>query len=107
MPMVPLGESDMEHSYGFYRQSSGLWRSLRDGDFEEEDVWAVLKDRTDPSIKIGRSKESSVSVPTHVPTAERMIPRADKGSVGRTLKGRDLSKVRNAVLTKTGFLESL
>ncbi|KAM7277971.1 hypothetical protein ACFE04_005105 [Oxalis oulophora] len=25
--------------------------------------------------------------------------------VGRTLKGRDLSKVRNAVLTKTGFLE--
>ncbi|XP_030543008.1 uncharacterized protein LOC115750021 isoform X3 [Rhodamnia argentea] len=25
---------------------------------------------------------------------------------GRTLKGRDLSKVRNAVLTRTGFLES-
>ncbi|CAA0833649.1 Protein of unknown function- DUF584 [Striga hermonthica] len=26
--------------------------------------------------------------------------------VGRTLKGRDLSRVRNAVLTRTGFLES-
>ncbi|KAF8101394.1 hypothetical protein N665_0206s0070 [Sinapis alba] len=26
--------------------------------------------------------------------------------MGRTLKGRDLSKTRNAVLTKTGFLES-
>ncbi|XP_019169024.1 PREDICTED: uncharacterized protein LOC109164921 [Ipomoea nil] len=25
--------------------------------------------------------------------------------VGRTLKGRDLSKLRNAILTKTGFLE--
>nr|KYP62776.1 hypothetical protein KK1_017327 [Cajanus cajan] len=25
--------------------------------------------------------------------------------MGRTLKGRDLSKVRNAVLTKTGFIE--
>ncbi|CAI0468326.1 unnamed protein product [Linum tenue] len=25
--------------------------------------------------------------------------------IGRTLKGRDLSKVRNAILTKTGFLE--
>ncbi|KAK7363748.1 hypothetical protein VNO77_05902 [Canavalia gladiata] len=25
--------------------------------------------------------------------------------VGRTLKGRDLSKVRNAILTKTGFIE--
>ncbi|CAL1370159.1 unnamed protein product [Linum trigynum] len=26
--------------------------------------------------------------------------------VGRELKGRDLSKVRNAILTNTGFLES-
>ena len=25
--------------------------------------------------------------------------------IGRTLKGRDLSKVRNAILTKTGFIE--
>ncbi|KZV37173.1 hypothetical protein F511_15093 [Dorcoceras hygrometricum] len=28
-----------------------------------------------------------------------------RGGVGRTVKGRDLSKTRNAVLTKTGFLE--
>ncbi|KAF3453458.1 hypothetical protein FNV43_RR03898 [Rhamnella rubrinervis] len=201
----------MEHRYSLSRESSGVWRSLRDGDFEEADVWAVIKDRTDnPSTKVGRSKDSSVSVPTLVPTAARMIPRASRGScgsssgggnsstheskivqqsapvnipdwpniyrqkqnkasknasfddddddddddgfvndggdseddydddddeyddkvpphefiarklarsqissfsvfegVGRTLKGRDLSKVRNAVLTKTGFLESL
>lgn len=190
----------MEDSYGLLRQNSGLWRSLRDGDFEEEDVWDVLKDRTDSSTSsmIGKSnKEPFVS--RNTPTAARMIPRATssisssnnssheakivqqsapvnipdwsevygKGSknsssknssswleddndddnnhevgndgdeeedydyklpphefisrrlarsqissfsvfegVGRTLKGRDLSKVRNAVLTKTGFLES-
>lgn len=204
----------MEHRYDLSRQSSGIWRSLRDGDFEEEDVWAVIKDRTcNPSTEVGRSKDSSLSVPAHMPTAARMIPRASRGScsgsssgggnsgthetkivqqsapvnipdwsniyrqkpnktsknasihddgdydgfvndggdsdyeddyddddddneeyddkvpphefiarklarsqissfsvfegVGRTLKGRDLSKVRNAVLTKTGFLESL
>ncbi|KAJ4844378.1 hypothetical protein Tsubulata_002325 [Turnera subulata] len=181
------------------RQSSGLSRSLRDGDFEEQDVWDVLKDRKYDS---GRSTESSFPVPRNIPTASRMIPRGSsssnyssheprvlqqsapvnvpdwskicgkksintsrKGSswlggddsdedygaignggvdsdeedegddsgfndkmpphefiarrlassqissfsvlegVGRKLKGRDLSKVRHAVLTKTGFLE--
>lgn len=188
--------------YGLYRQSSGLWRSLRDGDFEEEDVWAVLRDRTDSTSIVGKSKEPSTSVPRPLPSASRMIPRATNSSsssngsshepkivqqsapvnipdwsaiygkkskkasknaswhndddddddhgvmnyagdsdedededehnyklppheiisrrlarsqissfsvfegVGRTLKGRDLSKVRNAVLTRTGFLES-
>ncbi|XP_050246892.1 uncharacterized protein LOC126694583 isoform X1 [Quercus robur] len=196
------GKSSMENGrYGLYRQSSGLWRSLRDGDFEEEDVWAVLRDRTDSTSMIGKSKEPSTSVPRPLPSASRMIPRATNSScssngsshepkivqqsapvnipdwsaiygkkskkasknaswhdddddddhgvmndagdsdedededeynyrlppheiisrrlarsqissfsvfegVGRTLKGRDLSKVRNAVLTRTGFLES-
>lgn len=40
--------------------------------------------------KLARSKISSFSVCE---------------GIGRTLKGRDLSKVRNAILTKTGFLE--
>ncbi|EXB38719.1 hypothetical protein L484_004514 [Morus notabilis] len=216
----------MENRYGLIRQSSGVWRSLRDGDFEEEDVWSVLKDRTtdhssDTTTKVVRLKESSssspppsLSGPKNVPTASRIIPKAGGGSrsvnlnheakvlqqsapintpnwpnniyrhkskkasknrswlndydddhhddddedddehdddddddddddyyyyndddyahkvppheliarrlaksqissfsvfegVGRTLKGRDLSKVRNAILTKTGFLESL
>lgn len=196
-------KSSMENRYGLYRQSSGLWRSLRDGDFEEEDVWAVLRNRTDNSTTSmgGKSKEASFSVPRPLPSATRMIPRATNSSsnsssnrsshepkivqqsapmnipywseisekkskkaskyddddgdsdeddgfvnddgdeddededeynhklpphelisrrlarsqissfsvfegAGRTLKGRDLSKVRNAVLTKTGFLES-
>ncbi|KAM5585554.1 protein S40-4 [Rosa sericea] len=198
----------MEDTY-LSRQGSGVWRSLRDGDFEEEDVWNVLRDRKTSNTMTGRSKESSVSVPRRLPTASRMIPRASshnygsgsscsssnntheakivqqsapvhipnwseaygqkskKGfknsswhnecddaddddedgdlddedeeeeeddydskepphefiarrlarsqissfsvceGAGRTLKGRDLSKVRNAVLIKTGFLESL
>ncbi|KAK8622911.1 hypothetical protein V6N13_117808 [Hibiscus sabdariffa] len=197
----------MEDKYGYSRQGSGVWRSLRDGDFEEEDVWAVLKERKDSNTtKLGQSNEESLSVVTvrrHLPSATRMIPRAfsavstscsnnpgsssscssheandgikqqqsapvnipdwsrfsrknksKKGSswhddeeedddaddrdfdddqfdsklppheflakrlarsqvssfsvfegVGRKLKGRDLRKVRNAVLTKTGFLE--
>ncbi|KAJ7960778.1 Senescence regulator [Quillaja saponaria] len=199
----------MEDTYSLFRQHSGVWRSLRDGDFEEEEIWDIVRDRTDSSPRVSKSKENSyVPVPRSLPTAARMIPRVisnisntssnnssheakvvqqsapvnipdwsniyrnkpDKSSknvswigndadddhdgvvnhggysdddeededddgefdyklpphefiarrlarshissfsvfegVGRTLKGRDLSKVRNAILTKTGFLES-
>ncbi|KAL4341097.1 hypothetical protein GQ457_08G007440 [Hibiscus cannabinus] len=176
----------MEDGYSFSRRSRGvLWRSLRDGDFEEEDVWAVLKESKDSTLEVG---QSNIAVTRHLPSAARMIPRSlsatgfvggccsgevksnavkqqqsapvnipdwskvsantrngswhhdddDDGGddeynttkfpppheiiakrlagsqissfsvfegVGRKLKGRDLRKVRNAVLTKTGFLE--
>lgn len=177
---------------------AGRKKSLRDEDFEEEDVWAAVKERDDIS-SMGRkakdlfgSSSSSSSSARRVSTSSRMIPRANsqnletkmaqqssapmdipdwskiyrkktskKGSwvddgansdndgvsyndpthhdgeddgdddemvpphewiarklarsqissfsvcegIGRTLKGRDLSKVRNTILTKTGFLE--
>ncbi|XP_060187024.1 protein S40-6-like [Lycium barbarum] len=49
-------------------------------------------------------------VPPHEYIARRVArsqiaPSSMCEGVGRTLKGRDLSKVRNAILTKTGFLE--
>ncbi|TKY46896.1 Senescence regulator S40 [Spatholobus suberectus] len=204
----------MEDNYSLNRQRSGIWRCLRDGDFEEEEVWAVFKDRPDYISGVHKPKEkgsSPLAVPRTLPSAARMIPRTSSGNssassshetkvlqqsapvnipdwsqiyrnkqskppkdvsrfgdyddfnhfdgegdgdgvvnygggysddeeeeedeydtklpphefiarrlarsqissfsvfegVGRTLKGRDLSKVRNAVLTKTGFLESL
>ncbi|KAK8527221.1 hypothetical protein V6N13_085071 [Hibiscus sabdariffa] len=69
----------MEDKYGYSRQGSGVWRSLRDGDFEEEDVWAVLKERKDSNTtKHGQSNEespSAVTVRRHLPSAARMIPR--------------------------------
>ncbi|KAJ7963806.1 Senescence regulator [Quillaja saponaria] len=192
----------MEERYALFRHHSGVWRSLIDGDFEEGEVWEVVRDRTDSSHGVSKSKKySSVSVPKSLQTAARMIPRPTSNNsntrsnnssheakvvrqsapvnipdrskiyknkpekspknvswvgndvsdnddedeeeeeeddddefncklppheyiarrlarshissfsvfegVGRTLKGRDLSKVRNAILTKTGFLESL
>ncbi|KAK1422594.1 hypothetical protein QVD17_17879 [Tagetes erecta] len=46
-------------------------------------------------------------VPPHEYIARRshITPSSMCEGVGRTLKGRDLSKLRNAILTKTGFLE--
>lgn len=49
-------------------------------------------------------------VPPHEYIARRLArtqiaPFSMCEGVGRTLKGRDLSKLRNAILTKTGFLE--
>ncbi|TKY57302.1 Senescence regulator S40 [Spatholobus suberectus] len=203
----------MGDKYSLGRQHSGIWKSLRDGDFDEEDVWDVLKNRSDygsPGVRKFKEKDqsSSLPVPARSPhSAVRMIPRSSISSnnrsasssheakvlqqsapvnipdwskiymsnppknsasrfhdydgvdgeddgdgvgnyggdsdedgeendeydsklpphefiakrlarsqissfsvlegAGRTLKGRDLSKVRNAVLSKTGFLESL
>ncbi|XWS09790.1 hypothetical protein CRYUN_Cryun39dG0019500 [Craigia yunnanensis] len=79
----------MEDRYNFSRQGSGVWRSLRDGDFEEEDVWAVLKERKDSTSKVGQSIESSVPVRRHLPSAARMIPRTfsatnDSSNIGST-----------------------
>lgn len=199
----------MEGRNGYRKQNSALWRSLRDGDFEEADVWAVLKERKDSTYSKADQSPFQVQRNLNTSSAARMIPRTsscsssnnnnnstngvkqrqqsapvkipdwskispnkskkkahknnyhydsdydddhgvlddgDKDSyddeddhddeddeydckvpphefiaerlaksqissfsvfegVGRTLKGRDLSKVRNAVLTKTGFLE--
>ncbi|OVA03378.1 Senescence regulator S40 [Macleaya cordata] len=192
----------MAGTYGYFNKGTNGGISSRDEDFDEEDVWALVKERTETSPKVRKSKDSSsVLTPRGLPTASRMIPRASssfneaqvlqqsapvnipdwskiyrknsrKGSnshgyedededddddddddydniivdedddvqndvdygddsdkipphewiakklarsqissfsvcegAGRTLKGRDLSKVRNAVLTRTGFLE--
>ncbi|KAI8012553.1 hypothetical protein LOK49_LG06G00471 [Camellia lanceoleosa] len=192
----------MEGKYGLYRQRR---TSMRNEEFQEEDVWAFFQERKDfPSKSKFGSSESLTITPRRLPTASRMIPRAattiagattttqepkivqqsapvnipdwskiygknlkqifdddghedsggggggsgsDRGlksswdsddgddddyggtivpphewiarrlarsqitsfsvceGVGRTLKGRDLSRVRNAVLTRTGFLE--
>lgn len=222
--MCYVGSDSMgDNRYNLIRHSSDIWRSFRDGDFEEEEVWAVIKERPDnyiSGVHKPKDKESSpLAVPRSLPTATRMIPKTKSGNnssssassshetmvlqqsapvnipdwsqiyrnnnnnkqnktptkkvsrygdygshhpvdddgegdgvvnygvdsedeeeedddeydaklpphefiarrlarsqissfsvfegVGRTLKGRDLSKVRNAVLTKTGFLESL
>ncbi|XP_039131303.1 uncharacterized protein LOC120267688 isoform X2 [Dioscorea cayenensis subsp. rotundata] len=55
-------------------------------------------------------EEDSEKVPPHEWLAKKLA-RSQISSfsvcegAGRTLKGRDLSRVRNAVLTRTGFLE--
>ena len=190
----------MEDIYGLYSQGSRALRSMRNGDFQEQNVWDTLNEREDYSSMVGSSSESSIFSPRRLPSAARMIPRAHSNSnpihepsrvvqqsapvkipdwskiygknskkassnnaswldvnddegdgvlnegddsdddddgdddvddvklpphewlakkyarsqissfsvfegVGRKLKGRDLSRVRNAVLTKTGFLE--
>ncbi|KAL1203015.1 Protein S40-4 [Cardamine amara subsp. amara] len=144
-----------------------VWRSLRDGEFEEDDVWGVLDGYQSSFLISNHTNKPSFSTQTSLPSEPRMIPerqsiegmapmrqysapvnvpdwsmvhskktkkvvddddddddddekvspeeyflrrsRSSSSSVmegvGRKLKGRDLSKVRNAVLKQTGFLE--
>lgn len=50
---------------------------------------------------------SNVMIPPHQVIARKQLSSFSVfEGAGRTLKGRDLSRVRTAVLTKTGFLES-
>ncbi|KAK4752487.1 hypothetical protein SAY87_021285 [Trapa incisa] len=187
-------QMDRYGNYHYHGGRSGLWRSLRDGDFEESEVWDVLRERRDgQDIDTSGTADRYPPVASHPPIAPRSIPRPimagsspvsrsifahqsapvnipnwsnvgkhlgrsesskapksrpwrdednededeeededneDDGvklppheyiamrlarskmssfsvfeGVGRKLKGRDLSKVRNDVLTMTGFLE--
>ncbi|CAL0310870.1 unnamed protein product [Lupinus luteus] len=68
----------MEDKFNIVRQHSGIWRSLRDGDFEEEEVWSVIKDR--PDYKSKDNVSSPLSVPRTLPTAARMIPRTSSNN---------------------------
>ncbi|KAJ0239485.1 Uncharacterized protein HA466_0231150 [Hirschfeldia incana] len=138
-------------------------------EFQEEEVWSVLRENETPGLEMKISKSNNIfsaassssvryipkgkevtgakkSAPMNVPDwskiygktrsnhlhslathdedddedsmvpphelVAKMLARTQISSfsmcegIGRTLKGRDLSKTRNAVLTKTGFLES-
>ncbi|KAK1261151.1 hypothetical protein QJS04_geneDACA018025 [Acorus gramineus] len=169
----------MAHSYNYLHMGSESKRVVvvEEEDFDEADIWAVMKDMKNSSPKAKKPKDPSLSSSPalrRLPTGSRSIPRTqsmesgrasqrsapvnitdwsgvdrnigfdgpeDRQTIvdddidddddrvpphecierriamsqvssfsvfegaGRTLKGRDLSKVRNAVLTRTGFFE--
>lgn len=83
------GHSDGISTNGFvYR--NGDYHGYYDDDDDEDDGENRVPPHEWLAKKLARNQISSSSVCE---------------GVGRTLKGRDLSKVRNAILTKTGFLE--
>nr|GEV45778.1 senescence regulator S40 [Tanacetum cinerariifolium] len=75
---------------------------MEDQDFQEEDVWGVVEERDvlDSNTKLNKSHKMK----KRTSSSSSSLWTSNDG-VGRTLKGRDLSKLRNAILTKTGFLE--
>ncbi|XP_055823245.1 protein S40-6-like [Solanum dulcamara] len=188
--------SSSEGRYNMYSQGSSGWTSMRNEEFQEEEIWGnFINERREFGSYFSRNKESTPNFsPRRLPTASQMIPRSNKSSihepkitqhsapvnipdwskiygtnfkktssrddenggghysvrnstefdeedddddddddegemmpphewiakklkrskissfsvyegVGRTLKGRDLSRMRNAILSKTGFLE--
>ncbi|KAL0320804.1 UNVERIFIED_CONTAM: hypothetical protein Sradi_5341900 [Sesamum radiatum] len=89
---APLNIPDWSKIYGTTsKTTSGFPGSGWESDEDDKEVDGEDKNVIPPHEWIARNRTSSFSVCE---------------GVGRTLKGRDLSRVRNAVLTKTGFLES-
>lgn len=79
------------HSGGGGGEGDGFVRSSWESDEDEDDEnGGMIPPHEWLARKYARSQISSFSVCE---------------GVGRTLKGRDISRVRNAVLTRTGFLE--
>ncbi|KAM1008874.1 hypothetical protein ACFX2J_005224 [Malus domestica] len=99
---APVAIPDWSKIYG---KGAKIGSSVHDDD----DVYGVNGDGDGDGGVIGDGDDDDM-VPPHEWVA-RKLARSQISSfsvyegIGRTLKGRDLSKVRNAVLTKTGFLE--
>ncbi|KAI5447210.1 uncharacterized protein LOC127115849 [Lathyrus oleraceus] len=86
---APINIPDWSKVYGKKNCKKGGLHGYEDED-EEDEEGDMVPPHEWIARKLARSQISSFSV------CEGM---------GRTLKGRDLSKVRNAILTKTGFIE--
>ncbi|KAF5729059.1 hypothetical protein HS088_TW21G01216 [Tripterygium wilfordii] len=100
---VPLNIPDWSKIYGKNGKNMGSWvddgyhangyddhENADDDDDDDDGEEGLVPPHEWIARKLARSQISSFSVCE---------------GVGRTLKGRDLSRVRNAILTKTGFLE--
>ncbi|KAG5613858.1 hypothetical protein H5410_013682 [Solanum commersonii] len=94
-----------------------------DRDYYEIQNWDLMSSNFKNSQSRKRLKQISNSVPIneeygddremvppHVITGQRIAGKMTSFSIcsgyGRTLKGRDLSQVRNSILRMTGFLET-
>ncbi|CAF2042533.1 BnaA09g20330D [Brassica napus] len=86
---APMNVPDWSKIYGNARNKERSIHNLHSHD-EDDDDGCMVPPHEWVARKLAKTQISSFSMCE---------------GVGRTLKGRDLSKMRNAVLTKTGFLE--
>lgn len=90
------------------------WSKILKRDSSNEDLWDDECDSDDGTKKRFNddfeTEDGEEMVPPHEYLAKKLAGTQIASfsmleGVGRTLKGRDLSKLRNSILTKTGFLE--
>lgn len=87
---APMNVPDWSKVYGNARSKERSSHNLHSRDEDDDDDGCMVPPHEWVARKLAKTQISSFSMCE---------------GVGRTLKGRDLSKMRNAVLTKTGFLE--
>ncbi|XP_030457045.1 protein S40-4-like [Syzygium oleosum] len=85
-------DGEHEHGHGACGDDGddGAGHHVDDGDDDDDDDGDMVPPHEWVAKRLARTRISPFSVCE---------------GVGRTLKGRELSRVRNAILTKTGFLE--
>lgn len=103
----PVVRSDSPHlspkSGGRYHQSAPVnvpvWPKKKAGEFDANNYLDQLDEVND------EREDEEEMVPPHVIVARSHVTFSVFEGVGRTLKGRDLRSVRNAVFQKTGFID--
>lgn len=106
---APLNIPDWSKIYGTKsKKSSCLWLDDAGSDDDDDDHGFVRSSWESEDEEEHGEVDDEVIVPPHEWIARKTVTSSLSvcEGAGRTLKGRDLSRVRNAVLTKTGFLES-
>ncbi|XP_016449597.1 uncharacterized protein LOC107774557 [Nicotiana tabacum] len=75
--------SSSEGRYNLYSQGSSGWTSMRNEEFQEEDIWSnFINERREIGSNFSKSKESSSNFSSRrLPTAVKMIPRSNKNSI--------------------------
>ncbi|XP_019086514.1 PREDICTED: uncharacterized protein LOC104720202 [Camelina sativa] len=86
---APMNIPDWPKLYGYPKKNTNS--HLHSWGTEDDDEGSMVPPHELVARRLARTQISSFSMCE---------------GIGRTLKGRDLSKTRNAVLTRTGFLES-
>lgn len=98
IPPVFRSENSNPNSYPKFHQSAPVnvpvWQK-KDGPVGGLDLFDEVEDEL----------EGEEMVPPHVMVAQSHVTYSVFEGVGRTLKGRDLRRVRNAVFQKTGFID--
>ncbi|CBI23248.3 unnamed protein product, partial [Vitis vinifera] len=102
-----LTTSRSERLLGSFAYGHGQGAGADSSELGEEDVWSMVDDMVERDDHVGGLSlafdDSGKTASSRIVHHRKMAATSVLEGVGRTLKGRDMSRVRDAVWSQTGF----